>query len=45
MVELILGIMAAVGASTLYSLGFAYQAMEARRPRAGVPARGAGAAT
>jgi drug/metabolite transporter (DMT)-like permease len=31
MVDLVLGIVAAVGASTLYSLGIAFQAMEARQ--------------
>src|SRR3984885_3604305 len=30
MVDLVLGIVAAVGASTLYSLGIAFQAMEAK---------------
>jgi hypothetical protein len=30
MLELILGILAAIGAATLYSLGFSYQALEAR---------------
>ena len=45
MVDLVLGIVAAVGASTLYSLGIALQAMDAKRgaPR-GAPAPGAGLA-
>ncbi len=42
MVDLVLGIAAAVGASTLYSLGIALQAMDAKEaPARGAPAPGA----
>ena len=42
MVDLVLGIVAAVGASTLYSLGIALQAVDAKEaPARGVPAPGA----